>query len=75
MKTSHLALDLGVRLLAGLAATKVTEYAQQTLWAATRQPIWLARRTRARLQRPHRGFPAAAHLCRLTEARVRTPDL
>lgn len=51
MKASHVALDVGVGLLAGLAATKVTEYAQQALWAATPE------KTRQQEQRVRPGPP------------------
>jgi uncharacterized membrane protein YagU involved in acid resistance len=39
MKENGLLLDLGVGLLAGLAATKVTEYGQEALWALTPENI------------------------------------
>lgn len=55
MKTSHLALDKGVGLLAGLAATKVKEYVQQALWAATPQDT---RRQEQRV-RPGPPFPSS----------------
>lgn len=51
MKNDHFLLDVGVGLLAGLVATKVTEYAQQALWAATPEE------TRQREQRVRPGPP------------------
>ena len=39
MRGDGVLLDVGVRLLAGLAATKVTEYGQQALWALTPEDI------------------------------------
>lgn len=39
MKQDGLLLDLGVGLLAGLAATKVSEYGQEALWAVTPESI------------------------------------
>lgn len=55
MKTSHRALDIGVGLLAGLAATKVTEYAQQALRTATPPDT---RRQEQRV-RPGSPFPSS----------------
>tara|TARA_R110002073_G_scaffold139085_4_gene289007 strand:+ start:2009 stop:2530 length:522 start_codon:yes stop_codon:yes gene_type:complete len=39
MKSSNLALDIGIGLFAGFATTKVTEYAQQALWKVTPGPV------------------------------------
>lgn len=39
MRGDGVLLDVGVGLLAGLAATKVTEYGQQALWALTPEDI------------------------------------
>ena len=51
MKNGTYLLDIGVGLLAGLVATKVTEYAQRALWAATPEE------TRQREQRVRPGPP------------------
>jgi uncharacterized membrane protein YagU involved in acid resistance len=51
MKDDTLLLDIGVGMLAGLVATKVTEYAQQALWAATPEE------TRRKEQRVRLGPP------------------
>ena len=48
---SNLILDIGIGLVAGLLATKVTEYAQKALWAATPE------KTRQREQRVRPGPP------------------
>lgn len=39
MRTPQLALDIGVGLLAGLTATKLTEYGQQALWSVTPEEV------------------------------------
>lgn len=56
MRVSKVALDVGIGLLAGLVATKVTEYAQQGLWAATPESV----KMREELVRPGPPFRVAA---------------
>lgn len=56
MKHDNVLLDIGIGLLAGFVATKVTEYAQQALWAATPEKT----RKRERRVRPGPPFRVAA---------------
>jgi len=56
VKFPHLALDIGIGLLAGLTATKVTERAQQALWPATPENI----RQQEKRVRPGPPFRVAA---------------
>jgi uncharacterized membrane protein YagU involved in acid resistance len=56
MRSQQLARDIGIGLLAGLVATKVTEYGQQALWSLTPEDI----RRQERAVRPGPPYRVAA---------------